>query len=104
MFSNHLNQVPVSTKNHLNQDENGSILTSDELLTKLCEEKEEIKFYLSKITKSDETEIESLASIAVQDAIKEQPTYSGEDNANVWLYKIATNVAINHIRKKRNIS
>lgn len=89
-------------KNHLNEtDENGSILTSEELLTKFIEEKEEIKFYLSKITKSDESEIESLASIAIKDAIKEQPTYSGEDNANMWLYKIATNVAIDHIRKNK---
>jgi len=89
-------------KDHLNQtDENGSILTSEELLTKFIEEKEEIKFYLSKITKSDESEIESLASIAIKDAIKEQPTYSSEDNANMWLYKIATNVAIDHIRKNK---
>lgn len=89
-------------KNYLNKfNDDGSILTSEELLTKFIEEKEEIKFYLKKITKSDETEIESLASIAVKDAIKEQPTYSGEDNANVWLYKIATNVAIDHIRKNK---
>ncbi len=86
---------------HLNQDNNGNILTSEELLSKFSEEKEQIKFYLKKITKSDETEIESLASIAVKDAIKEQPTYSDEDSAQVWLYKIATNVAIDHIRKSR---
>ena len=88
-------------ENHLNQDEDGGILTSEELLTKFSQEKEQIKFYLKKITQSDETEVESLASIAVKDAIKEQPTYSKEDNAQVWLYKIATNVAIDHIRKSR---
>jgi len=95
----------MTFNNYNDQDENvdyDNVLTSEQLLTKVIEEKEKLKYYLSKLTKSNDSDVETLATIALSDAINQQESFDPEDNANMWLYKLATNVAIDHIRNKRN--
>lgn len=65
------------------------------------EQKDNLKSYLSKIT--DSTEAESLATIAVHTAINKYRQYSGETNFKIWIYSMATNLAMDRIRKKLKI-
>jgi len=65
------------------------------------EQKDNLKSYLSKIT--DASEAESLATIAVHSAINKYRQYSGETNFRIWIYSMATNLALDRIRKKLNI-
>jgi len=80
---------------------NQSTLSSEQFAAKVSLEKDNIKHYLSKLFKNNESETESLASLALQNAIAKYKNYDGIDAIDAWLYSIVTNVAIDHIKAKR---
>jgi len=65
------------------------------------EQKDSLTSYLSKIT--DSGEAESLAASALNAAINKYSQYKGEANYRIWIYSVATNLAMDHIRKKLKI-
>ncbi len=83
-------------------DSTGGLAFNDDQLESLFnEQKENLRVYLSKITNSKEAE--SLADHALRSALTKYQHFQGESNFNLWIYSIATNLALDHIRKKLNI-
>lgn len=83
------------------KNSNRIYLTDDQFASKISLEKDNIKHYLSKLFKNNDSEMESLATIALQRAISKYKKYDGIDAIDTWLYGIVTNVAIDHIKEKR---
>jgi len=78
-----------------------TFLTDEQFASKVTLEKDNIKHYLSKLFKNNDSEMESLATTALQRAINKYKKYDGIDAIDTWLYGIVTNVAIDHIKEKR---
>lgn len=77
-------------------------LTNKQFAAKVSLEKDNIKLYLGKLFKNNELEMESLATVALQQAISNYKKYDGVDAVDTWLYGLVTTVAIDHIKAKRN--
>jgi len=78
-------------------------LTNEQFTTKVNLEKDNIKYYLSKLFKNNEAEMESLATLALQRAITNYQKYDGHDTLDTWLYGQITTAVIDHIKAKRSI-